>query len=278
MSVGAAGAERTITNVAAGRINATSTDAINGSQLHATNQQVTQNTTNIAGNTTAITNLGDTITNINNGAGIKYFHANSALADSQALGTDSVAIGPNAVSDIGGGIALGAGSISNRALAPATGQIPAGSTTIQYNTTDRTLLGALSVGGATSYRQITNVADGTQAQDAVTIRQLQGAIASVAVTSTKYFHANSAAGDSLAVGDQSVAVGPTTVVNGDNGIGIGNGAIVDQIAPGGTAIGQRAHVMMADGLALGTQSVAGGAIVRTVRPKAKATPRKPMPS
>lgn len=34
VSVGKAGAERTITNVAAGRINATSTDAINGSQLY----------------------------------------------------------------------------------------------------------------------------------------------------------------------------------------------------------------------------------------------------
>jgi autotransporter adhesin len=40
VSVGSAGAERTITNVAAGRVSATSTDAINGSQLYATNQAV----------------------------------------------------------------------------------------------------------------------------------------------------------------------------------------------------------------------------------------------
>ncbi|TIM15584.1 MAG: hypothetical protein E5Y74_32285, partial [Mesorhizobium sp.] len=40
VSVGAVGAERTITNVAAGRISSTSTDAINGSQLAATNQAV----------------------------------------------------------------------------------------------------------------------------------------------------------------------------------------------------------------------------------------------
>ena len=43
VSVGAAGAERTITHVAAGRISGTSTDAINGSQFYATNQQVTLN-------------------------------------------------------------------------------------------------------------------------------------------------------------------------------------------------------------------------------------------
>ena len=40
VSVGKAGAERTITNVAAGRISATSTDAINGSQLYAVASEV----------------------------------------------------------------------------------------------------------------------------------------------------------------------------------------------------------------------------------------------
>src|SRR5690606_10393201 len=40
VSVGAPGQERTITNVAAGRISAQSTDAINGSQLYSTNQAV----------------------------------------------------------------------------------------------------------------------------------------------------------------------------------------------------------------------------------------------
>ncbi len=40
VSVGAAGAERRITNVAAGEVSATSTDAINGSQLFASNQEL----------------------------------------------------------------------------------------------------------------------------------------------------------------------------------------------------------------------------------------------
>ncbi len=40
VSVGGSGAERTITNVAAGRVSAASTDAVNGSQLQATNQAV----------------------------------------------------------------------------------------------------------------------------------------------------------------------------------------------------------------------------------------------
>ncbi|WP_430515675.1 YadA family autotransporter adhesin, partial [Inquilinus limosus] len=73
VSVGAAGAERTITNVAAGRIAADSTDAVNGSQLFATN--------------TSVDTLNTKVDNITTGGGIKYFHANSTLADSQATGT-----------------------------------------------------------------------------------------------------------------------------------------------------------------------------------------------
>ncbi|OWK24214.1 hypothetical protein AJ87_23515 [Rhizobium yanglingense] len=285
-SVGALGAERQIQNVAAGQLSGSSTDAVNGSQLFATNQQVTQNTTDIANLGNTIGDIGTTINNIAgdtstiftdaNGDGIRYVRTNDRtlpVSDSSAQGIGSTAVGYDAAAiadnslalgrdsqaTIDGGIALGSGSISDRALAPATGQIAAGPTNfIEYNTTDKTLLGAVSVGTATSYRQITNVADGTNAQDAVTIRQLQGAIASVAATPSMYFHANSTAGDSLAVGAESIAVGPTTVVNGDNGIGIGNGAIVDQVAPGGTAIGQNAHVMLADGIALGTNSTAAG--------------------
>ncbi|MCD9122706.1 ESPR-type extended signal peptide-containing protein [Cupriavidus sp. UGS-1] len=274
VSVGAVGAERTITNVAAGRLSNTSTDAVNGSQLYATNQQVDLNTGNIATNTTNIANLNNIIGDINNGAGIKYFHANSTLADSQALGTDSIAVGPQAVanntnsiamgngavSSVDGGVALGSGSVSDRALAPVSGTITAGTAIVPYNTTDVNLAGAVSVGNAATntLRQITNVADGTSAHDAVTIRQLQGAIGSVTATGTKYFHANSTLADSLAVGVDSIAVGPETIVNGDNGIGMGRNAQVAQTAPGGTAIGQNSLVSQADGVALGTNAQSQG--------------------
>lgn len=155
-----------------------------------------------------------------------------------------------------GGVALGAGAVSDRTIASSSGSIPAGSALVPYNTGDRTLLGAVSVGNATSYRQITNVADGTQAQDAVTLRQLSGALSSFAVTPLLYFHANSTATDALAVGLDAVAVGPQTVVNGDRGIGMGSGATVQSTAPGGIAIGQQAAVQLADAVALGTQASA----------------------
>ncbi len=175
---------------------------------------------------------------------------------SQAQQAGALALGDTAVSSIAGAVALGSGALSNRALAPATGSIPAGSGAIDFDTTDRTLLGAVSVGTDTSYRQVVNVADGTQQQDAVTIRQLQGAIGSVAASPSMYFHANSAAGDSLAVGAESIAVGPLTVVNGDNGIGIGNAATVDIAAPGGIALGRQSQVLLASGIAMGTQAQA----------------------
>ncbi|MFU8928330.1 hypothetical protein ACNAUS_18280, partial [Acinetobacter puyangensis] len=67
ISVGSVGNERTITNVAAGRISTTSTDAINGSQLYSTNQSVTALSNsivdNLGGNAT-IDNGGITYTNI----------------------------------------------------------------------------------------------------------------------------------------------------------------------------------------------------------------------
>lgn len=68
VSVGDAGKERTITNVAAGRINNTSTDAINGSQLYWTQDAISnvgKSTKNILGGNAAMDNRGNiTMSNI----------------------------------------------------------------------------------------------------------------------------------------------------------------------------------------------------------------------
>ncbi|TNG91630.1 hypothetical protein FHQ28_03950 [Pasteurellaceae bacterium USgator11] len=59
-----------LTNVKAGELNATSTDAVNGSQLHATNQNVAANSANIAQNTADIaTNAANIVKGINFGDG-----------------------------------------------------------------------------------------------------------------------------------------------------------------------------------------------------------------
>ena len=55
---------RTLSGVKAGALNDASTEAVNGSQLHATNQNVTANTAGIAANATAITGIDGRVTSV----------------------------------------------------------------------------------------------------------------------------------------------------------------------------------------------------------------------
>ncbi|MEQ1926063.1 YadA-like family protein [Escherichia albertii] len=251
-----------ITNVANGRIAADSTDAVNGSQLFTTNQMITQ----IAGNTSN-TYVEE------HGAGVNYIRTNDtglvfedAMAsgigatavgyNSVASATGSVAIGQDSSSNVESGVALGSGSVSNRVIVKGSRNtsVTGNGVVIGYDTTDGELLGALSIGDDGKYRQIINVADGSEAHDAVTVRQLQNAIGSVATTPTKYYHANSTAEDSLAVGDDSLAMGAKTIVNGDAGIGIGLNTLVLTDAINGIAIGSNAHANHANNIAMGNDS------------------------
>lgn len=68
VSVGDAGKERTITNVAAGRIGPGSTDAVNGSELYAVNRQVGLNTTSIQNINNRIDSLDNKINKVGAGA------------------------------------------------------------------------------------------------------------------------------------------------------------------------------------------------------------------
>ena len=258
-----------ITNVAAGDLSTTSTDAVNGSQLNATNILVTQNSqmiNQLAGNTSE-TYIEE------NGAGINYVRTNdNGLAfndasasgigatavgyNSVAEGDSSVAIGQGSSSSVDTGIALGSSSVSSRVIVKGSRNtsVTENGVVIGYDTTDGELLGALSIGDDGKYRQIINVADGSEAHDAVTVRQLQNAIGAVATTPTKYFHANSTAEDSLAVGEDSLAMGAKTIVNGDAGIGIGLNTLVLTDAINGIAIGSNARANHADSIAMGNGS------------------------
>ncbi|HHL6479931.1 TPA: YadA-like family protein [Escherichia coli] len=258
-----------ITNVADGSISEDSTDAVNGSQLNATNMMIEQNSqiiNQLAGNTDA-TYIEE------NGAGINYVRTNDnglAFNDASASGVgatavgynavasgaSSVAIGQNSSSTVDTGIALSSSSVSSRVIAKGSRDtsVTENGVVIGYDTTDGELLGALSIGDDGKYRQIINVADGSEAHDAVTVRQLQNAIGAVATTPTKYFHANSTAEDSLAVGEDSLAMGAKTVVNGNAGIGIGLNTLVLADAINGIAIGSNARANHANSIAMGNGS------------------------
>ncbi|HBK0795317.1 TPA: YadA-like family protein [Escherichia coli] len=251
-----------ITNVANGQINETSTDAVNGSQLNATNMLIQ----NIAGDTSEsyITENGEGINYVRtNDSGLVFEDASAtgvgATAvgyNSAASGDSSVAIGQNSSSTIESGIALGSSSVSNRVILQGSRDtsVTEDGVVIGYNTSDGELLGALSIGDGGKYRQIINVADGSEAHDAVTVRQLQNAIGAVATTPSKYFHANSTEEDSLAVGEDSLAMGAKTIVNGDAGIGIGLNTLVLTDAINGIAIGSNASANHANSIAMGSGS------------------------
>ncbi|EKP8045748.1 YadA-like family protein [Salmonella enterica] len=258
-----------ITNVANGDISETSTDAINGSQLFATNTLINQQNeiiNQIAGNTSE-TYIEE------NGAGLNYVRTNDTgltFIDASASGTgatavgynaaasgeSSVAIGQNSSSTVDTGIALGSSSVSSRVIAKSSREtsVTEDGVVIGYDTTDGELLGALSIGDDGKYRQIINVADGTEAHDAVTVRQLQNAIGAVTTTPTKYYHANSTEEDSLAVGTDSLAMGAKTIVNADAGIGIGLNTLVMADAINGIAIGSNARAYHANSIAMGNGS------------------------
>jgi len=195
------GAAVALRNVAAGSVAAGSTDAVNGTQLAATNgalaaamggsmayDSASGQWTGPSFNITAIGagggtqqqvlgNVGDalaaldgSIVNVNRridnlqsgGAGNAYFAVNSSKAPAAATGQDSMAAGPQATASGKQAVALGDGA---RASADGSVALGAGSVADRAN--------AVSVGSAGHERQITHVADATQATDAVNLRQLQ---------------------------------------------------------------------------------------------------------
>ena len=286
LSVGSAGNERTITNVAAGRISAESTDAVNGSELFATNQAVDQNTTDIA-------NMSTTVNNINNGGGVKYFHANSILADASATGTNSVAVGPQAVSSAANSVALGNGAVASTDNSVALG---AGSTTgaVQgtggatiagnsYTFAGSNPTGTVSVGAAGQERTVSNVAAGqlsADSTDAVNGSQLYATNQAVNGLSTQVTNVSNAVNNVTGnitnltngqagmfqvsadnntpapspTGTQSLAGGAGSVASGASSMAVGNGS--QATASNTTAVGNGAQATASNAVAIGAGSVA----------------------
>ncbi len=163
VTLNAGSAAATLHNVAAGDVSATSTDAVNGSQLHATNQQVAANSTHI--------NQLET-----GQAGPLRANNTSGYATPSATGADAVAGGFGAVASGNRAIAIGAN-------AAATGS---NSVALGYGSSDGGRSNVVSVGAAGAERQITNVAAGVQATDAVNVAQLNNGLAGTLSAANRY--------------------------------------------------------------------------------------------
>ncbi|WP_189039050.1 YadA family autotransporter adhesin, partial [Pseudomonas koreensis] len=195
----APGVAQKLSNLANGTVSSTSSDAVNGSQLFSTNQQVSLNTGAITNLDGRVTTLSYTVDNISNGGGVKFFHANSMGADSIASGVNSIAIGPGATASGSSTVAIGNDSTASGngslALGKGASAISAGSVALgegsnddgrgaqaytgKYSGAANTTSGTVSVGNSASgqTRTISNVSDGREATDAVNLRQLDGAVA-----------------------------------------------------------------------------------------------------
>jgi autotransporter adhesin len=188
LSIGSAGNERTLTNLAAGRLSATSTDAVNGSQLFATNQAIE----GISGDISDLSDLA-----------VKY--------DTNPDGTvnyNSVTMGGTA-----------------------------------YDSATKT-------GGTT----LSNVAYGVNDSDAVNVQQLRDATSDMYNNGVMYFHANSSKADSVATGNDSIAVGPAAQSVGESSIAMGNSAT--STGAGSMAMGQNAQSTGENSVAIGAGAVA----------------------
>lgn len=92
---GAADYKRTVTNVAAGRVSATSTDAVNGSQLNATVEAINKNHKDILDTATGLQMLGDIVSDHETQIAANKQAAADAMAEAKRHA--SVAAGDNVV-------------------------------------------------------------------------------------------------------------------------------------------------------------------------------------
>ena len=168
VSFGAEGFERQLKNVAPGEVSATSTDAINGSQLAAIADQLSHKYVSIK---------SDVVPNKDNkGANADESIAIGPNASTDKAATSSVAIGDGASATIADGVAIGSKSVASTAAGVAGYNVNTDRTDKYAGLSGATLtstLGGVAVGTTGQTRQINYVAAGTADTDAVNVAQLK---------------------------------------------------------------------------------------------------------
>ena len=168
VSFGSKGYERQLKHVAPGEVSATSTDAINGSQLSALVDQVTYKYISIKS-----TDAGN---KDNTGATAPNSIAIGPNAVTDASASRSVAVGDGASGKVVDGVAIGSKSTADIASGVAGYNINASRTDTYAGLSGATLtskLGGVAVGTTNQTRQINYVAAGTADTDAVNVAQLK---------------------------------------------------------------------------------------------------------
>ena len=293
VSFGAKGFERQLKNVAPGEVSATSTDAINGSQIYSLARKVTNIMNGGSGSVVNVNAAGEPLskvvtgtgaskvekyyrtvdvnddgtlvngavaqtptalalvnvdqTNVNqqtqtprtlgnvangvkdndavnvaqlNAAKVKYFSVNSTEAGNKnndgATGTDAIAIGPSAVSNAVGSVALGKDAKANGDFTVALG-----GGNWQFKGAQANGVGTTALGSNTKTQANTNY------QTAIGFGATTGAESALALG----YNASATAQNAIALGksastagQDAVALGSSSQAKGDSGLAIGNGA------------------------------------------------------
>jgi len=162
VSVGAVGAERKVVNVAAGTLSATSTDAVNGSQLNATNTQVAS--------------LGH--------SAVQYVTNPTTGKTSSAINLSSDAGGPVVIHNLAPGVALT--DAANVAQVQAVAAVANNSVQIDKTPTGGQSNSVTLAGGTGGPVTLHNVSAGVAATDGVNLSQLQAQGATTLASANSY--------------------------------------------------------------------------------------------
>ena len=205
-----------ITNLTAGDISSGwSTDAVNGSQLYQTNQNVTNvanNVANVAGNLANVTNVVNNIVN------------NGIAGNPLVVAYDSSA---RDIVTLGGTTQTAAVKLTN----VAAGDISSGTSTDAVN------------GGQlyTTNQNLNALAN-----------NVTSAVINIYNHGVKYFHTNSTLADSSVIGAESVAIGGQAIASADNSVAIGSNSLADRA--NAVSIGSSTTQRQIINVAAGTQN------------------------
>ena len=261
VSFGAEGFERQLKNVAPGEVSATSTDAINGSQLAAIADQIALKYVSI--NSTDVPNKDNTGAKANNSIAIGPNASTDTAATSSvaigdganATGQSTVALGLSAQAKSANATAVGANSIASEDDTVAVGhgaKATDGNASALGADAIASNIESTAIGHGTAASGASSTALGSRAKAAGTAGVGIGMLANA----TKDYSI-AIGGESSSTADNSIAIGRKSSVSENDGIAIGtrsNASAVKSIA-----IGDGASATTADGVAIGSKSVASTA-------------------
>ena len=258
VSFGAAGYERQLKNVAPGEVSATSTDAINGSQLAAIADQIAYKYVSI--NSTDTPNKDNTGAKANNSIAIgpnastdNTATSSVAIGDgANTTGRSTVALGLSAQATSANATALGANSIASQDDTVAVGhgaKATDGNASALGADAIASNIESTAIGHGTAASGASSTALGSRAKAAGTAGVGIGMLANA----TKDYSI-AIGGESSSTADNSIAIGRKSSVSENDGIAIGTRS--NASAAKSIAIGDGASATTADGVAIGSKSVA----------------------